>query len=847
MDEFIGEFIVETQEGLTALDTALVTFSAQPNDKDLLDKIFRTLHTIKGTCGFLGLARLEKTAHIAETLLDKFRKEDRHATPDDVNLILSAMDHIRFLVDAIQRDGREPEGDDSRLIASLQAAVDGTAPPPAAQDMATVTESEQMPSASLPAPTGGDGQKDLSAAAPVPEQASQFLRIHVDVLEEMLAMVSELVLTRNQLNQIVRGIRNDVLDTSLQKLDSTVSELQNSVMKARMQPIGNAWAKFPRIIHDIARETGKKIQLDLSGEETEIDRQVLEMIKDPLMHMVRNSADHGIEMPEERRAAGKKETGIVSLSARHERGFVIIDIRDDGKGLSLEKIKKTVVARGIATEEQLAGLPEKHILSYIFAPGFSTAEKVTAISGRGVGMDVVRTNIEKIGGTIDLQSVPGKGTHFSIHIPLTLAIVPTLLVRAGEERYAIPQRAVQELIHVSRKTPEKIETLGDFPVLRLREHILPLVHLDTMLGGSPGRPFPDEGYIVVLYTGSAHYGLIVDSVIGTEEIVVKPLPSAMRGLSLFSGNTILGDGRVIMILDPGGIATQEKLSEREIESPSAFISDEEDTMDRTELLIFRAEDDTPKAVPAFLVTRIAEFKRSDLERNGEKTVVQYQGRLIALHALGALPQGDIIKALIFSDDRMDRMFAVAIEKTEDIVSAVVEIEEIGRRPGYLGSAIINGRATDILDINYFTGEDNWLPADMKNVRDDKKRRILLVDDSVFFRHMLQPMLSLAGYTVMVAPGPVSAMGLYDRGMDFDLIISDIEMEEMDGLSFAEKVKGDTRWKDTPMVALSSRATPQDKEIGYSKGFSAYVSKSDRDALLSTLRDVFEKTNKSEQR
>jgi two-component system chemotaxis sensor kinase CheA len=846
MDEFIGEFIIETQEGLTALDTALVTFSDNPNDKSLLDTIFRTLHTIKGTCGFLGLTRLEKLAHISETLLDGFRKDVRTATPDDVDLILKGLDQIRLLVDAIAATGKEPEGDDTTLIASIQAAINGEAaqtpyaPAPGIQD-GVADEEIIAPAENLtaPAPPEKSVVPQSAPAAPVQDQSSQFLRIHVDRLEEMLAMVSELVLTRNQLTQVTRSLNEESLEEPIQRLNSVVSELQDSVMKARMQPIGNAWAKFPRIIHDIARETGKSIQLVMIGEDTEVDRQVLEYIKDPLMHMIRNSADHGIEMPDERRAAGKSESGKIILSACHERGYVVIEIRDDGKGIAVDRVKQTAIKRGIATEEQLALQSDRHILSYIFAPGFSTAEKVTAISGRGVGMDVVRTNIEKIGGTIDLESTQGKGSRFIIRIPLTLAIIPALLITAGKNLFAIPQLGTQELIHINHETSDKIETVGGVPVLRLRENLLPLVNLDSLLNDRGGHDVPESCYIIVSNAGSSYFGIIIDNVLETEEVVVKPLPASLRNLTAFAGNTILGDGRVVMILDPAGIAAQSRVASHIITNDVQTSQSTLDADNQTSLLIFNAEDTTPKAVPAFLVTRIAEFEESDLERSGEKIMVQYQGRLIELHPLGKTIDGETVKALIFADEGEDHIFGIIIERINDIVTTSLKIEESARRPGYLGSAIVEGRATDILDISHYTGNESWLPTHIVKTRDVHRRNILLVDDSVFFRHMLQPLLQIAGYDVTVVPGPISALSLCDRGVDFDLIVSDIEMEEMDGLAFAEKVKSETRWKNIPMVALSSHSSIEDKEIAYKKGFSAYVSKSDRDALLSTLRQVFE--------
>lgn len=857
MDEFIGEFIVETQEGLNALDTALVTFAAQPDDKPLLDRIFRNLHTIKGTCGFLGLARLEKLAHIAETLLDGFRKGDRKATAADVRLILQALDQIRFLVDAIGQDGQEPAGADDLLIAALQDAIDGVAEPapanppaetPAvnAQDINKSADPGAFADAAMPVVTGNSAPPAIPSvpAAAAGTDASSYLRLHVDRLEEMLTMVSELVLTRNQISQIVRQQPHDALEEPLQRLDSVVSDLQAVVMTARMQPIGNGWVKFSRIIHDIAHQTGKSIQLVKTGEDTAVDRQVLELIKDPLLHMVRNAADHGIEMPDIRRAAGKNETGTVNLAARHERGYIVIEISDDGKGLSADRIRDTVLARGLATASQLEGMSRQQLFSYIFAPGFSTAEKVTSISGRGVGMDVVRTNIEKMGGTIALDSAEGKGSCFTIRIPLTLAIIPALLLLAGGQRYALPQLTVQELIRIRPDSTEKIENVGGIPVLRLRSYTLPLLNLGGLLANEDAFAVPLACYVIVVQSGTLRYGLIVDEIAGSEEIVVKPVPAALHNISLFSGNTILGDGGVVLILDPAGIAARTGIAA--YNGPDRGTTDLPESslpaIDKTALLLFRSGDDTPKAVPAFLVSRIAEIPRAALERTGDKIVTQYQNRLITVHMLDAIPDRETIKVLIFSDDYADRIFGLAVDAVDDIVFSDFDIDADGGRPGFLGAAIVAGRATAILDINYFTGDGGWTPAPARPARMGDKKRVLLVDDSAFFRHMLQPLLSLAGYTVTVVPGPKTALALCEKGADFDMIVSDIEMDEMDGLTFAETVRGGTRWKDIPLVALSARATPQDKEKGYQKGFSAYVAKSDRDALLSTLRAVFEQSH-----
>lgn len=531
MDDLIADFLVETNESLEALDQDLLNLEQNPNDKDLLGNIFRLMHTIKGTCGFLGLPRLEKVAHHAENVLGRFRDGDLDVIPEYVTLIFESIDQIKFIVGGIGETGAEPEGTDTDLIERLDAVYEGReaaqagaapepepeaapeeakaeeekAPEPAeifeekteaeldalfenkaeieakeraerekAEAAAVETEKEKKPAP----PSAAAAAKQQTGAAPV---VNQTLRVSVDVLENLMTMVSEMVLTRNQLLQILRNQKESEFSAPLQRLNHVVSDLQEGVMKTRMQPIGNAWSKLPRIVRDLSMEMGKKIDLEMIGQETELDRQVLEMIKDPLTHMVRNSADHGVEMPKDRTAAGKPETGKITLSAFHEGGHIIIEIKDDGKGLPMGKIKEKVLANGLATEEELAAMSTQQIQQFIFHAGLSTAEKVTSVSGRGVGMDVVRTNIEKIGGSVELRSTEGEGSTFSIKIPLTLAIVSALIVESGKERFAIPQISVRELVMISDKSEIQIETIKGTPFFRLREQLLPLVSLKELL------------------------------------------------------------------------------------------------------------------------------------------------------------------------------------------------------------------------------------------------------------------------------------------------------------------------------------------------------------------------------
>lgn len=906
MQDIIDEFIAETVENLNDLDVALISFEENPDDKNLLDKIFRTLHTVKGTCGFLGMARLEKVAHTAETLLDQFRSKGRKAQSSEVALILQSLDRIREIIDGIAETGAEPSGDDTPLIASLQNAIDGSVSV-AVADMSVISDTlpddiafedipSEMPSSASSADMMDDaasmemmaaammekGETDMGVSpvaapvvsSPVPPpvladknndknadsasrdaSAAQFLRVNVDTLESLMTMVSELVLTRNQLVQSAKTSADDVLSGSLQRLNFVVSELQDRVMKTRMQPIGNAWTKLPRIIHDIARDQDKKITLNMYGEETEIDRQVLEMIKDPLMHMVRNSADHGIEEPGERIIADKPITGVVTLKAWHEGGYITIQISDDGRGMDHLRIRRKIVEKGLAAQDYVDTLTERQVLQYIFAPGFSTADKVTAVSGRGVGMDVVRTNIEKIGGTIDLESRYNVGSCFTIRIPLTLAIVSALIVECGDERYAIPQLNVQELVKISNVGSDTIEWVGGRPVLRFRDRILPLAPLRELLDNTQAQEGDwdiSDCYIVVTNSGTSLYGIVVDRVYDTEEIVVKPVSSLLKPLDIYAGNTILGDGRVIMILDPAGVAQMAYATDDNAQLSHDMVDADDNSFsedDLAALLLFKAGENERVAVPAFLVSRIEEFPRKRIEFSGGRPVLQYEGRLIDLHILAQNVSGkDTVKALIFADDRSANAFGVIVDEIFDIVHSRMDIKAAVNRPGFLGTAIIDGRATEIFDINHYSGAKDWFTTEEIPFAEGgigggagghTRPRVLVVDDSSFFRNMLYPLLNMAGYAVTMVDGPISALQLCERGADFDLIISDIEMDGMNGFDFAAKVKTETRWRDIPMVALSSHATPQDVALGYERGFSAYVAKSNRNALLSTLKQMLE--------
>ncbi len=881
MDDLLSEFLTETSESLSTLDVALVNLEQNPNDPQILGNIFRLVHTIKGTCGFLGLPRLEHVAHAGENVLGKFRDGELEVTPTAVTLILQSIDRIKLILGHLEQNECEPEGSDEDLIAELNAMADGRAagsppppppppmptfeslssipepapaaaappppppppPPPApvAHDPEPEVEDEPAPKAGVPAHVAAQVVTGAPLEAKESAVAAQTIRVNVELLENLMTLVSELVLTRNQLLQMVRGKDDSEFATPLQRLSHITTDLQEGVMKTRMQPIGNAWAKLPRIVRDLSVEMNKKIDLQMLGAETELDRQVLELIKDPLTHMVRNSADHGLEPTEERKRIGKPEVGKVVLNAFHEGGHIIIEISDDGRGLNLDRIKQKAVQNGIATESELETLTPQQIYQFIFKAGFSTAEKVTSVSGRGVGMDVVRTNIEKIGGTVELKSFPGKGSSFVIKIPLTLAIVSALIVECANERFAIPQISVLELVRVTANSEHGIEMINNAPVLRLRDRLLPLVSLKRQLLLSEDTEERQETFIVVTQVGTYTFGIIVDRVFDTEEIVVKPVAPILRHIAMFSGNTILGDGSVIMILDPNGIAgaTGESGLLGGAQAADTQTVRESHADAKTSLLVFRAGGEDLKAVPLALVARLEEIEVTDIEHSHGKPMVQYRGHLMPLIAIDgsmSFREEGRQPVLVFSDQ--EHTMGLVVDEIVDIVEDRLRVELSAGNPGIIGTAVIAGKATTIIDAGYYLPQafGDWFGRNDKEFgnADFHAPRVLLVDDSPFFRNLLTPLLSVAGYEVISVESVDKALALREQGNEFDAIISDIEMPGMSGFEFAVAVRGDARWAQIPMVALSSHATEKDFERGRQVGFNDYIAKFDRDALLQTL-------------
>ncbi|MEA2729615.1 MAG: two-component system, chemotaxis family, sensor kinase CheA [Acetobacteraceae bacterium] len=908
MDDLLSDFLTETNESLAELDGALLTLERTPDDAETLGFIFRLVHTIKGTCGFLGLPRLERVAHAGENVLGKLRDRTLIVTPDIVSQVLACTDAIKAIVATLSETGAEPAGDDAALIVALNLVASGEAagptkapvagakpppteseqfdalvdsisggsapptavappaavappvaaappvaiappatvapPPPVAPRAAVVAPVASPAAVAPPAPTAAASQAQAPA---IPVAAAQTIRVTVDVLEDLMTLVSELVLTRNQLLQLARTQENGAFTVPLQRLSHITSDLQEGVMKTRMQPIGHAWNKLPRLVRDLSNDLNKKIELTMLGAETELDRQVLELIKDPLTHMIRNSGDHGLETPAERKAAGKPETGNIILNAYHEGGYIILEISDDGRGLAVDRIRAKVLSNGLATEAELAGMTDGQIQRFIFRAGFSTAATISAVSGRGVGMDVVRTNIEKIGGTIELKSTAGQGTMFTVKIPLTLAIVSALIVEAGKERFAIPQLSVVELVRAQRKSDKApsegagnsvIERINDTPVLRLRNRLLPLVSLTELLALGVEDKAESAAHVVVAQVGQHVMGIIVDRVFDTEEIVVKPVAPILRHVTMFSGNTILGDGSVIMILDPNGIARASGVgagSESKLLRSGAV--DAQVSSDKTAMLLFRAGGSRRMGVPLGLVARLEDIPRDKIELSCGAPVTQYRGKLMPLIAIdGGIDQETPTQPmLVFAEG--DRTMGLMVDEIIDVVEDRLDIELAGARAGLLGSAVIGGQATDVLDTGYWLMQawQDWFRGVPRQGAAAGQKHVLLVDDSEFFRQLMVPTLGAAGFRVTAVSSAAEALALRDAGTMFDAIVSDIEMPVMDGIQFARAVRAGGPWAALPLLAMTAHSDMETARLGREAGFTDYVAKFEREALVASLR------------
>ena len=821
MDDLIIDFVTETSEHLEAASSQLVQFETEPSNIAIVTSIFRLLHTIKGTCGFLGLTRLEKLAHSAEAVVSILR-EGSLATPDLVSLILAAVDRIRMILVELDRHAAEPPGSDQDLIEAFEshlALLEGRASAAAVLDTAAPPR---------PADADADGKpQGQSAQGHQPET----IRVEVGTLERMMVLVSELVLTRNQLLEISRRQEDEAVKAPMQRLSALTSDLQDSVMRARMQPLSRLFSRLPRLIRELASETHKKLLLVVEGGETELDRQLIEVIRDPLTHMLRNSADHGIETPDVRIAAGKPEAGTIHIAASHEAGYITITVSDDGRGLSLEKIKAKALARGLVAPADLDRMTDEAIYRFIFLPDFSTATQITNISGRGIGLDVVRENIETIGGSISVAAKPGKSTSFGLKIPLTLAIAPALIVEVGPHRFALPQQSVIEAIGFGEGSHHRVERVQGSLVLRLRSQVIPLVDAREILRLDDAPPVPQESQLaVIMRVGTQCCGMIVDNVTDVQEIVVKPLGASLSHLFCFSGHTILGDGSVVLILDPAGIAKALGLVQVLELGVQNNIEPFVPPREKTRLILFRAGNDALKVVPLSLISRIEAITDEATEVSDGMLVMQHRGFLMPLISISRENETKKERPVLVMGIG-GQSVGLIVDEIIDIVEDFLDIEIASAKDGTIGTAYIQDEVVEIIDISHY----------VKIARPDalargviKRFAILLVDDRLFFRDMLSPILTAAGYRVTTASSGAETLSMLKRGAVFHMILTDTDMPGMDGYTLAREIKRDPKNAALPILALAAHAAPIISEAAATSGMCGVVGKFDRTALLDMI-------------
>ncbi len=913
--DLIAEFVVESLEHLADIESQLLAIEAggEDIDTDLVNTVFRAVHSAKGAAGFLGLNKISELAHNMENVLNLFRNKELVPTTANIDVLLRCADVLRHL---LAETSTSNDADISLYVEALTAIAEGrgddvSLPPPDAPAVASATgepateeetpepmaetseEADDLVAANgeSPAPVpaagssalresaamlvgktsglSGEGSEPVASAgrpvaAPTPAAAAAppstgkstpeaNIRVSVGLLDDLMNLAGELVLSRNRLMQVVAARDTSQIEAVATGVDHVTAELQEAIMRTRMQAIGNVFGKFRRVVRDLSVKLGKDCQLHVEGEDVEVDKSIVEAIGDPLTHLIRNAVDHGIEPSEQRVAKGKPPHGTIWLKAFHQAGKVHISIADDGKGIDATKLRESAVARGLITAEQAREMSEQEAIRLIFHPGFSMAEKVSDVSGRGVGMDVVRSNIEKLSGTVTVETTPGIGTRIDVRLPLTLAIVPSLIVRCGARKFAIPQASISELVRIrAAEVARRIEHVKRAEMFRLRGVLLPLVRLNHALSLGQADDDPREKhavYIIVVESGALRYGLVVDSVADSEEIVVKPLGRHIQESTCLAGATVLGDGTVAPILDVTGIAAHENLktAHQDVADKSCGDSDEEETQTS---LILRNHPDEQFAIPMQLIARLERIQSSDIRRVGDQEVLKYRNGTLPLlrieNIISAQPALEMPKVSVV-------VFSVAKREVGLIVPHLVDIRQIStnvdtrtlRQPGVIGSLIVQDMTTRLLNIYELAevAHPDWFSTvEQAVVQTDRgPARLLVVEDSAFFRTQLVSMLESTGYEVVGCEDGEEAWDLLRQPAEhFDMVVTDIEMPRMDGLELSRHIRNHAGWNHLPIIAVTSLGSDEDVRRGQDSGIDAYHIKLEREELLATIASHLKK-------
>ncbi len=875
----LAEFVAESREHLADVEGQFLEIEAagEKINVELVNTVFRAIHSIKGAAGFMGLNTINRLAHSLENVLGQMRTAELVPTSFIIDVMLRASDALAGLINDTDRsndvdvshhivalDQIYKQGLLGQALESSSSSFDGIAveseqDTPSAVDLSDNTVAEPA------APTAGHMQVSFaeneapkrSIQPATPSESS--IRVPVGVLDSLMNLAGELVLGRNQLLQTIGTEDYQGVQTVAARLDQVTSELQGAIMKTRMQPIGNVFSKFSRVVRDLSAKLGKQCDIVMEGKEVEVDKTIIEAIGDPLTHLVRNSVDHGVEKPSVRVAAGKNAVGTITLRAYHQAGKVRIDIVDDGGGIDARKLKQKAIDKGVITAEAAAEMTEREAVRLIFHPGFSTAEQVSDVSGRGVGMDVVRTNIEKIGGNVDVDSKVDSGTSIQITLPLTLAIIPSMLVRCQNERFAVPQVNVVELVRVrASEMTKRICTVNGAQVLRLRGSLLPLIDLEVALEiraeGGAARLADEARHIIVVESGQSRYGLVVDEIDDSEEIVVKPLGRDLKSCSCLAGATILGDGHVAPILDVSGIAAHCQLRTTGESATERQEKEADSETDRQSFLLFSNRPDERFALPMGLIARIERVRAGEIACVGGQDLLQYSDSTITIlsveHLIEAQPRipSDYVYVIVFNIHGRD--IGLIAPELNDIKEVSIEIDGgTFRAPGVAGSMVVEERTIRLLDLYELVSiaHPEWFAnSRTPNVNDEQKQRtILLAEDSTFFRNQVRQYLESEGFVVVDCEDGQDAWEiLTSADQDVDMVVTDIEMPRLNGFELSRRIKDEPSLARLPIIALTSLASDEDRHRGMQAGIDEYQVKIDREKIMEAIWRLFNVRPKS---
>ncbi len=883
-DELLGEFVVEAKEHLADIENQFLSIEASGDnvDVELVNEVFRGIHSIKGAAGFLGMTKVNDLSHCLENILNMMRNSELSPNSAMIDVMLRSADRLQGLIDDIFNSN---EADVSEYIDALEQIAAGGQPDGVPGDsesepLGTEEASEEIPATpesdeaaeaeqenetasaplqkATPEPQATSTGKPAAASSPIAPEAS--IRVSVGVLDKLMNLAGELVLSRNQLMQAIATKTDNGLDTIASRLDQVTSEVQESIMQTRMQQIGTVFAKFPRIVRDLSSKLGKQCQLNIEGKEVEVDKTIIEAMGDPLTHLIRNSIDHGVELPADRKKRGKPAEGTMNLRAFCQAGKVRIEIEDDGAGIDPIKLKEKAVAKGVITAERAEQMGDREALRLVFHPGLSMAAKVTDVSGRGVGMDVVRTNISKLGGTVEVDSIVGAGTKISITLPLTLAIIPSLIVQSQNQRFAIPQVNIAELVRVRREEIDKrIGHVKDAEVLRLRGDLLPLLRLEHALSDEEDQAEPSEEQeaeqlvreainIIVLETGQQRFGVIVDGLHDSEEIVVKPLGRHLKDCPYLSGATILGDGHVALILDVAGIANHEQIrcvekavQEENKEKKSA--SDQEE--DTQFMLLFSNHPSEHFAVSMEVISRIERIRADQVDSVGGHELLQYRSTTMSLlrleNCITAKPPEPKKRLYVVVFEVAGNEVGLVAPALEDIRDVSMEIDTVTlSEKGVMGSMVLAEQTTRYIDLFEIAkiAHPEWF-EDCNPIIEEEGHppKVLLAEDSTFFRKTVSEMIRERGYDVIDCEDGLEAWKCLNSGEhEFDIVVTDIEMPNMDGFELSQRIKQSDQWSWMPVIALTSLAGSADVQHGIEVGIDDYQIKMDREKLLNSIHN-----------